>query len=496
MNLDQAIEFVVAKFELLIEHTAEPQAREQIRRMTSGLDALWSSPRLSMRQLRQMDGEMLEMFVQMGLSPQAETLVREQLVARFKTSRLRAPDAKVARRVLSRGEIANIEEYRQVKEYVSCVDHSEDIGEENYGILASLVDSYDGPDEEDEDEDAEPTPIAEGKPSRRRPPPPFDLTLELDEKLCPRETPLERRVEFVRAKFARVIEEARSPQVRENLQLMLKGGLEFALGPQTPPKNRAAALEQREHEAEFFAGYEVNGSQHRAIELELEKEFGFRRLGRSAQARLAHMLATGDALDGPNRMFIERFIFNYPHQTLFTREQLKRAKQLLKAPSPSLPYAPVKLTPRPKTPPDLTQLCVGAVFTIKHCDKPVRVIAYDEIEVFYDAFWGEEVGWGMELGSRRVIYYRVCTPLFLDGAEKLRVDEPSARFLAKHRPDLPLRFGRSTRLQWAETPLATRVEFEAHVRQTEPALLNGPDLLADRLVLIPRSRSGAMQRPV
>jgi hypothetical protein len=104
---------------------------------------------------------------------------------------------------------------------------------------------------------------------------------------------------------------------------------------------------------------------------------------------------------------------------------------------------------------------------------------------------------GFRCGSRgRAGYYRDYTALFLDGAEKLRVEEPNARFLATHRPDLPLRFGRSSRLQWAETPFSTPAAFEAHVRQAEPASFEEPALLADRLVLIPRSRNGAMLRPL
>ncbi|MGH8017615.1 MAG: hypothetical protein ACREIA_04890, partial [Opitutaceae bacterium] len=51
------------------------------------------------------------------------------------------------RRVLERGRIKDLEEYYQIKEFVSCVDNIEVAGEDDYAILDSLLESYDGPDE-------------------------------------------------------------------------------------------------------------------------------------------------------------------------------------------------------------------------------------------------------------------------------------------------------------------------------------------------------------
>jgi hypothetical protein len=92
----------------------------------------------------------------------------------------------------------------------------------------------------------------------------------------------------------------------------------------------------------------------------LEKQFGFRRLGPSAQARLARMLATNDALGRDNRLFVERYINAYPHQTLFTREEIKRVQQLSKLPSPGQPPVPATAPgfrhPRPPPAPLLLAL--------------------------------------------------------------------------------------------------------------------------------------------
>lgn len=217
---------------------------------------------------------------------------------------------------------------------------------------------------------------------------------------------------------------------------------------------------------------------------------------KSAARRIARMLATNDALGRDNRLFIERFIYSYPHQTLFTREEIKRATQLLKLPSPSQPPPPVRVVPRPRTLPDMSQLCIGAVFDCEYVDKPCRVLGFDEFEVFYKVDWGHDVGWSAGLRRTRMGYYRHMTPLFLKGATKIRVDEPSPAYLALHRPDLPLRFGRSASLQWRETPFATREEFLTHLKAADASLLDQLPLRASKIVLLPRSPKGALQKSI
>src|SRR5688500_2098902 len=148
MTLDEAIEFIVAKTELLAAHASDPQQREFMQKWLRSYDQMWSHPRLSMQQLRSLDGELLERFLKGSTWPGTEATIRLKLFARFKTSRLRKSDKAVAKRVLKRGHIVDLEEYYQVKEFVSCVDNLEVIGEENYGILDSLLENYDGPGEE------------------------------------------------------------------------------------------------------------------------------------------------------------------------------------------------------------------------------------------------------------------------------------------------------------------------------------------------------------
>jgi hypothetical protein len=130
---------------------------------------------------------------------------------------------------------------------------------------------------------------------------------------------------------------------------------------------------------------------------------------------------------------------------------------------------------------------------VKFDERLARVLAHDEVEVFYDIDWGETVGWGLQHAGQKVFLYRHAALWFLDGAERLRVDSLPADLLSAVRPDLPLRFGRSSRLAWRKGGFATKSELEEHVRANDPSLLSEPPLRAARVKLYPYSARGAMK---
>src|SRR5436190_22831664 len=121
-----------------------------------------------------------------------------------------------------------------------------------------------------------------------------------DERLCPPDTPLETRTAFVRTKIALVVQHVADTEQREMLRSSMVMTLDSQLGQAQTAEAGAAAAAWSAHEADYFAGHRVNGAAHREIESELEKQFGFRRLGPSAQERLRRMLQTNDALDRGN----------------------------------------------------------------------------------------------------------------------------------------------------------------------------------------------------
>lgn len=493
MTIDEAIEFIEVKAALLVQHMIVPEERLLVERYIEGFERMWAGPKLSLRILRMIDVGVLEKNLCAGTSPPAETEIRRILYWRFKRTSLREPTAGPAKRVLRRGYVFDANAYFQVREFLDDPRCVAEMADGDVAKLRALLAGH--------PESATPSPAtsstnANPPPKRRKPPPPFDYLLEEDEELCPPDTPFDVREAFLREKFRLVRERTCYPADRDSLQQTEYWALHGNRAAQasTAPE-RAHQLEWSEHEADSFPGYGVSATQHREIELELKGQFGFRRLGPSAQARIARALATNDALDQLNRLVIRRFLEHWPHQTLFSKSDIKRLKVLLTQPSPSHPPTAHEVATPPVVPPDLSSLEVGAVFEVTSDERPVRLIAFDAVEVFYEVQW-HDGRWEAEGRRARIIYYRNETWRFLERATKLRVDPPSAEFLAIHRPDLPLRFACTPKVDWLEQPCATRDEFVAYLARTDPMLLEKPNLPTTRIMIVPYTPRGAPRTPV
>jgi len=492
MEIDDAIEFLDAKCSHLAELVENESDRQQVKTFSTALDALCRDPGISMSALRSLDRDGLEAMLDSLAAGTIVAEVRRRLTEKFGVSRLSPSDRSVVRQVLKRGEVATSDEYYQLKELIETGPAGTGLSEALFEELEMMVESFVDPGDDESESDRTPK-IVPGRKSRRIAPPPFDLTLVDDERLCPPETTDETKVAFIQAKFAKVMACPMPPEYRAVLERQLHWGLEFCRGALSALERPGERHEHCEHEAEYFVGYEVTGVQHRAIERDLEESFGFRRLALTAQGRLARMLATNEAGTRANRNIIERFLKKYPHQTLFTRADLKRAQALLKQPLPGMTAGPPPSPPRPPTASRLPLLRPGAVFRVPFSERLVRLLAADAIEVFYDCDWGENMGWGLQSARRKVFFYRHPALWFLDRAEHLRIDPLSEKVLAAIRTDLPLRFGRSARLDWRKDGFATKTELEAHVRAIDPELLQTTPLQTNRVKLYPFSARGAMK---
>ncbi len=75
-NLDDAVEYVFAKLDLMIEFAETAALREVAKKMGAGMDETVSHPRLSIGQMRSMDTGMMEVFFGTGLTPANEAEAR------------------------------------------------------------------------------------------------------------------------------------------------------------------------------------------------------------------------------------------------------------------------------------------------------------------------------------------------------------------------------------------------------------------------------------
>ena len=55
---------------------------------------------------------------------------------------------------------------------------------------------------------------------------------------------------------------------------------------------------------------------------------------------------------------------------------------------------------------------LGGVFQFNHDERPIRVIAFDDNVVMYDAWWSHMNSWGMAKLTGRFSYYRMRRDFF------------------------------------------------------------------------------------
>lgn len=112
----------------------------------------------------------------------------------------------------------------------------------------------------------------------------------------------------------------------------------------------------------------------------------------------------------------------------------------------------------------------------------VRVIQYDNIEVFYEPWDEHSKSWYFD-NSKSVYFLRVSTPFFEQHASK--IDSPNHRLsLERFSPGLPMRINRFDNLSWL--PLSEK--FEDKLKKVLKNSFVGID--SKELILTPSGKTG------
>ncbi len=123
----------------------------------------------------------------------------------------------------------------------------------------------------------------------------------------------------------------------------------------------------------------------------------------------------------------------------------------------------------------------GDVLKVEWDERPIRVIMADPIEVFYDLFWPEGIGWGLAR-ARTAIYYRTTTEFLSKNATKIRSEPLTRKEVTRHRPDLPMRLLRSDKASWFDDVFPSEIVANVSIN-------------ANQLALIPFGAKGASLKP-
>ena len=91
---------------------------------------------------------------------------------------------------------------------------------------------------------------------------------------------------------------------------------------------------------------------------------------------------------------------------------------------------------------------LGEIYKTEFDERPIRIIGLDEYEVFYDCLWSEN-NWTFSENFRgKSIFYRMSTDIFKTKSELIELQELTEKEFKYFRPDLPMRFGRTKKVNW------------------------------------------------
>jgi len=123
------------------------------------------------------------------------------------------------------------------------------------------------------------------------------------------------------------------------------------------------------------------------------------------------------------------------------------------------------------------RLLSGGVYKTILSDDPVRVLAFDDIDVFYDVYWSSLNKWTFSSSlKRRGTYYRTSPGIFLKSAIFLREQPLTKDEFTVFRPDLPFRLCRNKEIAWTDKAFQTLNDYKNYALQYGVAL-------SDKIVL-------------
>ncbi|MEL0457606.1 hypothetical protein WJN01_15300 [Flavobacteriaceae bacterium SZ-1-7] len=91
---------------------------------------------------------------------------------------------------------------------------------------------------------------------------------------------------------------------------------------------------------------------------------------------------------------------------------------------------------------------LGDIYKTEFDERPLRIIGFDDYEVFYDCLWSENNWTFSNNFGVKTIFYRMSTEIFKTKSElieNLSLTEKESQYF---RPDLPMRFGRTKNVSW------------------------------------------------
>jgi hypothetical protein len=125
----------------------------------------------------------------------------------------------------------------------------------------------------------------------------------------------------------------------------------------------------------------------------------------------------------------------------------------------------------------ISSLILGGVYLTKWDERPFRVLAFDDFQVYYDCFWPTLGTWTFGNIQRKGYYYSMTPQRFLEDSKFVRQQPLTAPEFQIFRPDLPLRMCCNKFLSWTDQAF---LELEKYIQY-----IKSRDVIFDDTIVLP-----------
>ena len=130
---------------------------------------------------------------------------------------------------------------------------------------------------------------------------------------------------------------------------------------------------------------------------------------------------------------------------------------------------------------------LGEVYKANWEDSIMRVIGFDDYEVFYEVFWEHNDSWSFSSNTKRKYYfYRTTRGVFREKTEYVELKELEKNESDIFRPDIAIRTCRIRNASWSDEQLESKL--------TQQQLSEMPPINAPRIWLYPFGTKGGNKR--
>ena len=129
---------------------------------------------------------------------------------------------------------------------------------------------------------------------------------------------------------------------------------------------------------------------------------------------------------------------------------------------------------------------LGDIYKTEFDERPFRIIGLDKHEVFYDCMWSDN-NWTFSENFRiKTAFYRMSADIFKSKSKLIGHQELTEKELRYFRPDLPMRFGRTKKINWNS--------FNPESVENLKSEFSNRKINTDKIVLVPFGPKGGFKK--